>query len=219
MLRRLQKLLIVGIWAAAICVTYRATITLADALYEIDGGGGVVTFTSRRPTSGVKYRSIGFKSPRFSKVYRNSGYGYEWKARPRNTEFDALIESLANEFGVETALARAVVHVESAFNPYAFSPKGAMGLMQLMPGTAKRYGVRDPWHPEQNVRGGLKYLKWLIDRYNGNLRLALAAYNAGEDNVDRIMAVPPFAETVEYVKRVTKALDMYRCINDGNKNC
>ena len=114
---------------------------------------------------------------------------------------------MAQVHRLNPALAKAVVHVESAFRSKARSPKGAMGLMQLMPATARRFGVNDPYHPQQNLRGGMKYLRFLLDRYRGDLRLALSAYNAGEGAVDRFGGVPPYRETQEYVRRVMR---MYR---------
>ena len=99
-------------------------------------------------------------------------------------------------------LVLAVIAVESAFDAHAVSQKNAMGLMQLTADTAARFGVRDPFDPEQNIRGGTTYLRWLIQRFAGDLTLALAAYNAGENNVDYYGGVPPFAETIEYIKRI-----------------
>lgn len=112
-----------------------------------------------------------------------------------------LIERFAAHHGLDATLVRAVVQVESGFNPRAQSSKGAMGLMQLMPGTARELAVTDPWDPEQNVRGGTAYLRRMLDRF-GELELALAAYNAGPEAVVRHSGVPPFAETREYVRKI-----------------
>jgi soluble lytic murein transglycosylase-like protein len=117
--------------------------------------------------------------------------------------FDDLIAEHASRQGVRKDLVRAVIQVESAFNPRALSNKGAMGLMQLMPATARDLGVANPFDPSENVRGGVTYLRQLLDRYDGDERLALAAYNAGPGAVDRHgQTVPPFRETRDYVKRV-----------------
>ncbi|MEO8679138.1 MAG: lytic transglycosylase domain-containing protein [Vicinamibacterales bacterium] len=123
----------------------------------------------------------------------------------KSIQYDASIREHASRNGLSPELVRAVIQVESAFNPNAISPKGAMGLMQLMPATATEYGVRNPFHPEQNIGGGVAYLKHLLDRYNNKIELALAAYNAGPGNVEKYGAVPPFKETQSYVKRVTGA--------------
>ena len=121
----------------------------------------------------------------------------------RSRSFDAVIEAHASRSGVRAGLVRAVIQVESAFNPRAVSRKGAMGLMQLMPATARQFGVADAFDPSENVRAGVAYLRQLLDRYGGNERLALAAYNAGPGAVDRFgQSVPPFAETRDYVKRI-----------------
>ncbi len=116
----------------------------------------------------------------------------------------ALVERLAPEYGVDPALALAVIAVESSFRPDAVSPKNAQGLMQLIPDTAKRFAVADPFDPEANLRGGLAYLRWLLARFDGNVPLVAAAYNAGENAVLRHRGVPPYAETIAYVARVTR---------------
>ncbi len=115
--------------------------------------------------------------------------------------FDPLIKLEADRYKVERGLVKAVIHTESGFNPKALSKPGAQGLMQLMPATAKRYKVLDPFDPAQNVRAGTEHLKYLLDRYN-QIELALAAYNAGEGNVEKYGGVPPFSETEDYIKRV-----------------
>ena len=121
--------------------------------------------------------------------------------------FTPLIIHYAQGAQIDPALVAAVIKVESAFRKEAVSSKGAMGLMQLMPGTAKMLGVEDPFDPVQNLEGGIKYLSQLSDKYKGDLTKTLAAYNAGPGRVDACGGVPPFAETQNYVKNV---LSMYR---------
>jgi soluble lytic murein transglycosylase-like protein len=124
-------------------------------------------------------------------------------APQRSRSFEDLIGEHASRQGVRKALVRAVIQVESAFNPRAISNKGAIGLMQLMPATARQFGVRNAFDPDENVRGGVAYLRQLLDRYDGDERLALAAYNAGPGAVDRHgQTVPPFRETRDYVSRI-----------------
>ncbi|MFT4249015.1 MAG: lytic transglycosylase domain-containing protein [Pseudomonas sp.] len=120
------------------------------------------------------------------------------------------IAAAAREFGVEEAIVRAIIHAESAYNPLALSRAGAQGLMQLMPGTARRFGVGDAYDAGQNIRGGVQYLAWLLRRFNGDLTLAAAGYNAGEGAVDRYDGVPPYAETQRYVQRVGVLAERYR---------
>jgi len=117
--------------------------------------------------------------------------------------FDDIVLAHAQRHALRPELVRAVIQVESGYNPTATSPKGAMGLMQLMPATARELGVRNPYDPEDNIRGGTAYLRQLLDRYDGKEELALAAYNAGSGAVDRYgQKVPPYRETRDYVRKV-----------------
>lgn len=127
----------------------------------------------------------------------------------RRKRYDSLIREAARRYRVEPALVKAVIQAESDFVPYARSPKGAMGLMQLMPATARMHGVWQILDPRENVEGGVRHLRYLLDRYGGNLRLALAAYNAGVQAVSRHGGVPPYPETTEYLDRVLRFRQMY----------
>lgn len=123
------------------------------------------------------------------------------KQRNRRSGFDAYIERYASLYGVDPVLVRAVILVESDFDPRCVSRKGARGLMQLMPDTAKRYGVSRVHDPEENIRGGVRYLADLLTLFNSDLRRALAAYNAGEGAVTRFNGIPPYQETSDYVRK------------------
>jgi soluble lytic murein transglycosylase-like protein len=117
---------------------------------------------------------------------------------------ERLLQQLAPQFNINPRLALAIIAVESNYNTVALSNKNAMGLMQLIPDTAKRFGVRNAFDPQQNIRGGMAYLRWLLAYYQGDVKLVAAAYNAGEGNVDKHRGVPPFAETQDYVRRVVE---------------
>jgi soluble lytic murein transglycosylase-like protein len=138
-----------------------------------------------------------------------SGDRYDSQLLSRASQYDSIIEHAAIAAAVEPNLLRAVIVVESGFNSHAVSKRGAVGLMQLMPATASRFGVLDPYDARQNVHAGARYLKFLMDRFGHDIRLALAAYNAGEDAVVRNGGqIPPFSETMAYVPRVLKIYKM-----------
>src|SRR5580698_6603051 len=140
-----------------------------------------------------------------------SGDRYDVQLLARASQYDSIIEHAAIAAAVEPNLLRAVIVVESGFNSHAVSKRGAVGLMQLMPATASRFGVSNAFDPRQNVHGGARYLKFLMDRFGQNLGLALAAYNAGEEAVDRNGGqIPPLTETLAYVPRVMKIYQMLR---------
>src|ERR1700693_901192 len=148
-------------------------------------------------------------SRRRSSIFLPSEPSFTGKNRPAmNLDRDGaekLVREAAERHSVDPALIRAVIETESNWNPSAVSRKGAVGLMQLIPTTAQRFGVNDLYSPQQNVDAGVKYLKTLLERYNGNLDLALAAYNAGEGAVDRAHGIPAFRETRDYVQKVQNA--------------
>ncbi len=123
---------------------------------------------------------------------------------PEEFPFATLVRAAAERHGLEAELIASVIAAESDFNPRAVSRKGAQGLMQLMPATAERFAVRDVFDPAQNIEAGSRFLKELLQRYNGDLSLALAAYNAGPERVEQYRGIPPFAETRAYVQRVQR---------------
>jgi soluble lytic murein transglycosylase-like protein len=124
--------------------------------------------------------------------------------------YDAVVRQAAQLYDVDEALIRAVIHTESAFRPDAVSSKGASGLMQLMPDTATRYGVRDVFDPTENIYGGVRYLRDLKVMFNNNLRLTVAAYNAGENAVQKYGGIPPYPETIDYVSKVLSLHSRYQ---------
>lgn len=173
-----------------------APSALAD-IYMYKDKDGVVTFTNVPNHTG--YRT----------VLRSAKNSLPVAARV-NASYDNLILTASGRHSVDADLVRAVIRTESDFNAAARSHKGAMGLMQLMPDTARLHNVVDAYDPVENVEGGVRHLRMLLDRYQNNLELSLAAYNAGSGAVEKYRGIPPFAETKEYVRRVLRFYDSYR---------
>ncbi len=170
----------------------------ADAqIYSWTDASGSLVVSNVAPGTNMGIAS--YEVPAADTAIRTTRYVAPAKSR----SFDDLIDEHASRQGVRKDLVKAVIQVESGFNPRAVSNKGAVGLMQLMPATARQLGVANPFDPSENVRGGVAYLRQLLDRYNGDERLALAAYNAGPGAVDSHgQTVPPYRETRDYVSKV-----------------
>ncbi len=184
-------LLVVCLFLFALAGPVRADI------YKYEDNEGVVHFTDT-PTD-RKFK-IFMRDLQKDRKLRTS---FRFSTLCRNpAEFDPIISSLCSEYGVDRSLVKAVIHAESGYNPNAVSPKGAKGLMQLMPKTAQGLKVGNSFDPKDNIRGGIKYLRFLLDTFKGDVTLTLAAYNAGLSRVSQYGGVPPFEETRNYISKV-----------------
>ncbi len=199
-------------FAALLIVPLKQAYAVAD-IYQYVDDAGVIHFSNVGVTSGKKYRKVKpvsnskpqTESSRFALAQSETTAATSDAIPASNSTphaYHDIINSACNRHGVDPALVHAIVKVESDFNPYALSRKGAMGLMQLMPQTAVDMNVTNTFNPQDNVDGGVRYLRYLIDRYEGNLALALAAYNSGETAVKKWGTIPPFPETQNYVQRI-----------------
>ncbi len=187
--------------------------------YSYIDANGVRNYSNRRPrgVANVKVTRVEFPIFQIDNCYACGALpGVNFgRVRLNTTAYSSEISSAAARFGVEEAVVRAIIHAESSYNPGALSRVGAQGLMQLMPATARRFGVTNAFDPAQNIRGGVQYLGWLLKRFNGDLTLAAAGYNAGEGAVDKYKGVPPYAETRRYVQRVAQLAERYRAAGAG----
>ncbi|MFW5816070.1 MAG: transglycosylase SLT domain-containing protein [Wenzhouxiangella sp.] len=173
-------------------------------IYTYVDDKGITVFTDRKPdTQRYQVRNLG--------CYGTCRTGVDWERTPLLLDrFDAEIEAASEVFGIEAALIRAVMHAESWFEINAVSHAGAQGLMQLMPDTARRFGVGNVFDPVDNITGGAAYLAWLAEQFEQDFTRMVAAYNAGENAVKRHGGVPPYPETQEYVRRVRILYQRYR---------
>ncbi len=212
----MTRLLVATCICMTVCTTWLGANTAsAGQLYRFQDADGNVLLTNQVDSHRKPLHRDRQQYSRLVKVtwyadtnvhsYRNWGkteMAVKASASKNRNAFDDSIRLAAQRYELDFGLIKAVIHTESGFDPQARSGPGAQGLMQLMPATAKRYNVSNAWDPAQNINAGAKHLRYLMKRY-GDLSLALAAYNAGEGNVDKYGGIPPFAETQDYVARVT----------------
>ncbi|MFA6008490.1 MAG: lytic transglycosylase domain-containing protein [Desulfobacteraceae bacterium] len=197
---RITKIII----AFFIIITGGQTMSHAGDIYKYVDENGVLHFTDT-PSSGEKME-IFIKDRTGVKSY----YKQDYSSYYTSEEFNDIIEEAASANNVSSSLIKAMIKVESNFNPNAVSPKGAKGLMQIMPGTMRDLNIDNPFNPYENVMGGSKYIRDLLRRFNNELTLALAAYNAGPGMVEKYNNVPPFEETIGYVQKVLHFHRMYQ---------
>jgi soluble lytic murein transglycosylase-like protein len=172
-------------------------------IYRYEDENGVIHFTNCPRDAKFK---LYIRESREDVGAGNSSFSY---IRDSN-QYDSLISEFSRKYQVDFALIKAVIRAESGFNPFAVSRKGAKGLMQLMPETASRVNVSNVFNPRENIEGGVRYLKYLLSLFNDDLRLSLAAYNAGENVVAEVRSIPPYRETVDYVRKVLSYYQSYR---------
>jgi soluble lytic murein transglycosylase len=201
------------------------------------GNKKVFSFYPHSPTLGILFLGIifvlpGIHSPSYGGIYRyiDENGAYHFTNCPRDPryqlyirekgdsvsapidpdQYDPMIEEFSGKYGVEYALVKAVIRAESGFNSYAVSRKGAKGLMQLMPKTASQWNVMDVFNPRQNIEGGVRHLKHLLETFKNNLPLSLAAYNAGREAVIQNRSIPPYNETQNFVRKVLRYYESYK---------
>ena len=213
------RMLMTQAFLPSLCGLLVAIVMMASEGHAADGKiyvvrepGGVIRFTTKPPEEGVQAEIF---------TARANGFSYYRKTRMKGGRrlhsaavYERAIHDAARRHRVDPNLIKAVIHVESGFNPRAVSPKGAQGLMQLMPSTARMLGVRNAFVPELNIHGGTQYLARLLKRY-GNESHALAAYNAGDVPVQRYNGIPPYSETQNYVRRVLHLKKQYTAVAHG----
>ena len=186
------------------CLFFLTTLSSAG-IYRYEDEKGVIHFTNCP------------RDPKFKLYIRESkedvgdeNHSSSVSSIKDPSQYDSLISELSKKYQVDFALIKAMIRAESGFNPLAVSRKGARGLMQLMPETALRMNVSNIFNPRENVEGGVRYFKYLLSLFNNDLRLSLAAYNAGENVVAELRSIPPYRETVDYVKKVLSYYQSYR---------
>jgi soluble lytic murein transglycosylase-like protein len=173
-------------------------------IYRYEDEDGVIHFTNCPRDS------------KFKLYIKESKEDWEGKGSPPlvyakdSNRYDHLISAFSEKYQIDFALIKAMIRAESGFNPYAVSRKGAKGLMQLMPATALRMNVLDVYNPKENIDGGVRYVKYLLSLFNNDLRLSLAAYNAGENLVSELRTIPPYRETVDYIRKVQAYYQSYK---------
>ncbi len=188
----------------ALPALHAGPLAASGNIYKYIDARGIVTYTNIKPRDpGIKVTDLG--------CYGRCAPAVDWQRVALNREaYAEAIGRLAHDFALDEALVRALIHVESGFDPRAVSRKGAQGLMQLMPAVQSERGIHDPFDPEENLSGGIAHLAALLAMFEGDVELALAAYNAGVEAVRKHNGIPPFEETKEYVRRVDILYRRYR---------
>ncbi len=202
--RRLAACLI-AMWVCSAPAAFAQADKDKPKIYQHRDANGVRTFSDLKRIRGMHYLGE-YARPTAEASCRGLSPAM---IETRGTQYDPLFSGYAQTNGIEAALVKAVARIESCFDVRAVSRVGAQGLMQLMPETQSLVGVGDPFVADKNINGGAAYLRMMLDRFSGNIALALAAYNAGPEAVDRHHGIPPFRETRDYVKRVTDAYQEY----------
>jgi len=193
----------IGVLSVVLSCLFFLTSPSSAGIYRYEDENGVIHFTNCPRDAKFK---LYIRESKEDVGGRNASFSY---IRDSN-QYDSLISEFSKKYQVDFALIKAVIRAESGFNPHAVSRKGAKGLMQLMPATASRVNVSDIFNPRDNIEGGVRYLKYLLSLFNDDLRLSLAAYNAGENIVAEVRSIPPYRETVDYVRKVLSYYQSYR---------
>jgi soluble lytic murein transglycosylase-like protein len=196
-----------GTRAVALAVALAISSTARADIYEYVDSDGVAHYTNV-PQHGASWRRVGFEGRKSRKIATPADK--RDRSPERYTRYDEHLNEAARLYQLPVALLRAVTHIESDFDPNVVSVDGAMGLMQLMPSTAQKMGVEDPFDPRQNILGGARFLRILANQWKGDLVKTVASYNAGPGAVERYNGVPPFGETRRYVTRVLERYYRYR---------
>ncbi len=201
MTKLLRNLTIATIVASVLALPSWAAVYV----YEAPNGSKVIT------DSRIKKKGYILKKSYTTKSYRSGGKRSPYQSRTIKSKYDALIVNTALKYDLEPSFIKAVIHIESAFDRYALSHAGAMGLMQLMPATAASYQLKqDHFNPNLNIEAGVQHIKDLMDRYDSDKRLSLAAYNAGAGAVSKYNGIPPYEETQNYVRKVMRLYKLYK---------
>ncbi len=182
------------------------TSTSTEQVYKYRRADGTVVFSDLKP------KVDNFQTLKFDCYACSTNSLVNWTKTPLHKKYQAIVNTAAQKYNVDSALISAVIHAESAFNPNAVSKVGAQGLMQLMPETANYLGVRNPFDVSENIHGGAHYLQKMLNKFNGDISLATAAYNAGPTTVTRYKGIPPYKETKAYVKRVAILYKRYQML-------
>lgn len=191
-----RRVVLAAGWLVIPILLYLASTPAMADIYMYRDADGVMHFTNV-PVS-TNYR-----------LYIRSSKPH-FRAAPGTKKFDGIIKDASQRYGVDFSLIKAIIRAESCFNPQAVSRKGARGLMQIMPENFRTLDIQDPFDPKQNIMGGARYFRTLLDRYQGKVALTLAAYNAGPTAVDRYRRIPPYVETQDYVEKVLRYYKHYK---------